>query len=352
MLSQIKGLMGSQYPYLGSYIDDPILLFRDGPLVARNQKGASGTYTCVGLTERASELALYNSGQGIVPNSWETISIDAKVFGLVIELTTLTPSLQYFVAKNPSVNLDRRGILQAIFDPIDFILTDPAGRRLGYTAELGRIDEFPNALYTGEGIYEQLAILEPLQGLYRLDLFGVGDQAFAALGTPTQSNAFSGFLRQGEFKTIYLAVGNMPPVLDPIGDQVIVEGSLLSISATASDPNTGDTLTYSLDTGAPSGAAIDPVTGLFDVHPSRRPGTVLGDGPGHRQWWSGPTDTATFTIDVTNVAPTGGPPVPTSRFRRGKDLTHRLVHRPRSRLLDGDGRLWRRLGESPPGHQP
>ena len=47
---------------------------------------------------------------------------------------------------------------------------------------------------------------------------------------------------------------------DPIGDKS-VEGVELSFTATASDVD-GDTLTFSL-AGAPSGAAIDPATGVF-----------------------------------------------------------------------------------------
>ena len=50
---------------------------------------------------------------------------------------------------------------------------------------------------------------------------------------------------------------NTPPVLDPIGDKTVNELSTLSFTATASDPEVPpQTLTFSLGTGAPSGASI------------------------------------------------------------------------------------------------
>ncbi len=61
---------------------------------------------------------------------------------------------------------------------------------------------------------------------------------------------------------------NDPPVLAPIGNQSVKLGSQLRITASASDVD-GDPLTYSLDSGAPKGASINPTTGLFTWTPSR-----------------------------------------------------------------------------------
>jgi hypothetical protein len=46
------------------------------------------------------------------------------------------------------------------------------------------------------------------------------------------------------------AQDNTPPDLAPIGDRSVNEGNLLTFTATASD-DPGDTLTFSLDAGAP-----------------------------------------------------------------------------------------------------
>jgi hypothetical protein len=82
---------------------------------------------------------------------------------------------------------------------------------------------------------------------------------------------------------------NNPPILDPIGDQVVDEMSQLSFTATASDVDPSDTLLFSLNPGFPAGANIDPVTGHFTWTPSgaQAPGVynvivrVTDDGTPH-----------------------------------------------------------------------
>jgi len=62
---------------------------------------------------------------------------------------------------------------------------------------------------------------------------------------------------------------NTAPVLDPIGNKTVGENSVLSFTVTASDTDTpAQTLTYSLDSGALTGAAIDPSTGVFTWTPT------------------------------------------------------------------------------------
>src|SRR6266540_2380287 len=56
---------------------------------------------------------------------------------------------------------------------------------------------------------------------------------------------------------------NQPPVLAPIGNKAINEGSALIFTASATDPDTGQTLTYSLDAGAPAGTTINASSGVF-----------------------------------------------------------------------------------------
>jgi uncharacterized repeat protein (TIGR02543 family) len=61
---------------------------------------------------------------------------------------------------------------------------------------------------------------------------------------------------------------NEPPVLDPIGNKVVMETEELTFTATASDPDIpAQDLSFSLDE-APDGAAIDPVTGVFSWAPT------------------------------------------------------------------------------------
>ncbi len=61
--------------------------------------------------------------------------------------------------------------------------------------------------------------------------------------------------------TILLRAPNEAPVLTPIGDQYLNEGNTKTFHPSATDPNAADTLTYSLDAGAPDWVTIDPNTG-------------------------------------------------------------------------------------------
>jgi hypothetical protein len=70
------------------------------------------------------------------------------------------------------------------------------------------------------------------------------------------------------FKVIVLDQ-NEPPVLPPIEDRITSEGRLLNITAAATDPDLPpQRLLYSLGSGAPTGASIDPNTGVFSWRPS------------------------------------------------------------------------------------
>ncbi|UCH85067.1 MAG: putative Ig domain-containing protein [Candidatus Latescibacterota bacterium] len=61
---------------------------------------------------------------------------------------------------------------------------------------------------------------------------------------------------------------NNAPQLDPIGDESIAEGSELTFTATATDPDLpANTLTFSLG-AAPGGAIIDPASGVFTWTPT------------------------------------------------------------------------------------
>jgi hypothetical protein len=61
---------------------------------------------------------------------------------------------------------------------------------------------------------------------------------------------------------------NQAPKLDPIGDQIAIEDEEMTFTATASDADMpSQDLTFSLD-DAPTGAVIDPDTGVFSWTPT------------------------------------------------------------------------------------
>jgi hypothetical protein len=61
---------------------------------------------------------------------------------------------------------------------------------------------------------------------------------------------------------------NHAQTLAPIRNQAVTFGSTVTFTASATDPDQGQTLTYSLDKGAPTGASIDSNTGAFTWKPT------------------------------------------------------------------------------------
>jgi len=66
--------------------------------------------------------------------------------------------------------------------------------------------------------------------------------------------------------TFIATVDNTPPTLQPIGNKEVNEGVLLKFKASATDPDTDDTLTLSA-TPLPDNATFDPATGIFSFNP-------------------------------------------------------------------------------------
>lgn len=112
-----------------------------------------------------------------------------------------------------------------------------------------------------------------------------------------------------DWETIHIVVRevNLPPVLAPIGDKSVDELTTLVFTATATDPDPNQPHTFSLDAGAPPGASIGPVSGIFSWTPTEL------QGPGYYTVTVGVTDngspalsdweTIHITVRETNQAP-------------------------------------------------
>ena len=111
-----------------------------------------------------------------------------------------------------------------------------------------------------------------------------------------------------DFETISVSVGevNNAPVLAPIGDRFINEDNLLTFTASATDVDLpANELTFSLDPGAPTGAAIDPITGVFTWTPTEDQGPAFVDITIRVTDNGSPAldDFETITVQVGNFAP-------------------------------------------------
>ncbi len=113
-----------------------------------------------------------------------------------------------------------------------------------------------------------------------------------------------------DFETITITVNdvNLAPVLAVIGGQSVEEGSPLTFTVSATDlDQPADQLSFSLDSGAPAGATIDPTTGEFNWTPGEAEGPavhsvtvrVTDDGTPSRDHF----ETVNITVVEVNQAP-------------------------------------------------
>jgi RHS repeat-associated protein len=111
--------------------------------------------------------------------------------------------------------------------------------------------------------------LDPTTGLFTwtpTEAQGPGSYSFAV-------KVSDGALSDTKTFSIQVAEVNVAPVLGAIADQQLLIGNTLTLQTTATDADlSANALTYSLDSGAPTGAAINPVTGVLSWTP-----TATGD---------------------------------------------------------------------------
>jgi hypothetical protein len=104
--------------------------------------------------------------------------------------------------------------------------------------------------------------------------------------------------------TIGVTETNAAPILAPIANKTVNEGSLLTFTNTATDEDLpANTLTFSLDSGAPEGASIDSVTGVFNWTPTEAQGPGIYNVTARVTDNGSPAlnDAKTFAITVNEV---------------------------------------------------
>lgn len=219
---------------------------------------------------------------------------------------------------------------------------DDSGRAYGYAVVS---PDWTTVLWVWQdGVVTECAVPDGVSGLYNNNsgqmagltggmapfLWTAGDPEFQVLPGLGGGNVFvSGLNDNGDvvgrsdvigdlFNPFHACVWratspNQAPALDVSAAPTTgVVGVPITFTATATDPDAGDTLTFSL-VNAPTGASIDPATGVFTW-------TVSGAGAISFDVIvtdaAGATDTETVTINVSALAVS-----PQSIVRRGKTIT-------------------------------
>ncbi|MDB6032480.1 MAG: hypothetical protein JWM16_2818, partial [Verrucomicrobiales bacterium] len=151
--------------------------------------------------------------------------------------------------------------------------TVPEGTRLTFTAattngsEQGRSFVFSLDPSAPEG-----ASIDPTTGLFSwtpTEAQGPGTYQIIIWATDT---CIPTLTSSGTVNVSVLEV-NAAPILDPIDQQTVMEGTLLTFKVTATDTDLpAQTLGYSLEPGAPAGARIDPLLGIFTWTPTEAQG--------------------------------------------------------------------------------
>jgi hypothetical protein len=174
--------------------------------LARQKGQDDNMFSCVGLIEWAAEQAGLNNGGGFIPKVFED---------------PLTPNVLAWALKVGQAAYDAKSWLQGYFDPVDFMITDPLGRRLGYTASLGELKEIPQAFYSGNGTFEQFILPYAVPGIYKVELLGVNEAVIGKVSTPKTSQEVQEFLGWGERRELNIKVDVVqggPGDLDGDGD--------------------------------------------------------------------------------------------------------------------------------------
>jgi len=127
-----------------------------------------------------------------------------------------------------------------------------------------------------------------------------GGQEFWVTITVTDNGLIPPNLFDSETFKVTVNEVNAAPVLGPVGNQVINEGSLLTFQVTASDPDLPPNTLVLSAANLPAGATFDPATGVFQWTPTEAQGPAaytvtftVSDGS--------LTDSKTITITVNEV---------------------------------------------------
>jgi Ca2+-binding RTX toxin-like protein len=183
-----------------------------------------------------------NTGHGI---SDPTVLIDAFTLLVGVSFGYQIPEYSFTQLPDGTIELQTSS---PVVDARLFQATNPNAREFRFAA-VGGIFTSTNLVDQGGGVY-RANVPTPAQGWTAYLI-----QVSFPIPTGGWATVSSGVYFKGP-------PVNQQPIISPTPDITVGEGSF-SIPVIATDPDQGQTLTYSLDPGAPAGVSINPTTGVI-----------------------------------------------------------------------------------------
>jgi uncharacterized repeat protein (TIGR01451 family) len=206
--------------------------------------------------------------------------------------------------------------------------TIPEGTRLSFTVTPANTNEPGRSLvFSLDPSAPEGASIDPITGLFSwtpTEAQGPGTYQIIIWVT----DACISTLTSSRTANVTVLEVNAAPVLDPIDQQTVMEGTLLTFKVTATDVDLpAQTLGYSLGAGAPAGAHIDPLLGVFTWTPTEAQGPSTNTVTIRVTDNGSPSATAgqTFTIVVLEAnSPPVLAPIGDKSVNVGSPLTFRV----------------------------
>lgn len=230
----------------GACVVTPTVNFTGGP-----RNGAVPlTVNFTNLTTGATNYS-WNFGDGNTSTATNPGNIYSTAGNYSVTLTAigsggtnaLTQSNYIVVTSNPAPIADFTAEPTNGVAPLLVVFTNLSGHSTGFAWDFGDGHTSTNASPTN--VYNS-------QGSYTVTLTVTG-----AGGTNTLA------------QTNYIVLGNSPPTFAAISNQIVIEETLLTFTALATDADANQHLTFSLDTNAPAGAQISSTNGVFTWTPTQ-----------------------------------------------------------------------------------
>lgn len=224
-------------------------------VISNTASDADGDQLTFSLGAGAAANASINGASGVFNWSPTQAQIGSNAFSVIVTDNGVPPlsATQHFTVTVIQSNspptlapITNQTIAVGMTLVLTNVANDPDGDKLTFSLEAGAVTN---------------ATINATNGVFSWSPTGadVGTNSFTVMVTdngPPPLSATQSF-------NVIVVQSNHPPVLAAIANQIIYELTTLVLTNSATDPDTGQVLTFSLDAGAPTGATIGATNGVF-----------------------------------------------------------------------------------------